>query len=91
MPPSHLSSACDVSSYRVDVVGGRRDPFIWQSRRGFHMLMHDHAPFAFHKQVLTYAFTDDTTARNGWRFSYVQVTRSIIAPIRAPLSERFQR
>ena len=88
MPPSHLPSACEVSSRRV--VGGR-DPFIWQSRRGFHMLMHDHAPFAFHKQVLTYAFTADTTARNGWRFSYVQVSRSIIAPIRAPLSERFQR
>ena len=52
------------------------------------MLMHDHAPFAFHKQVLTYAFTADTTARNGWRFSYVQVTRSTVAPIRAPLSFR---
>ena len=57
MPPCHLPSACEASSFRV--VGGRRDPFIWQSRRGFHMLMHDHAPFAFHKQVLTYAFTDD--------------------------------
>ncbi len=47
------------------------DPFLWQSPRGFHLLMHDHAPFPFHKQVITYGFTSDPSAINGWRFSYV--------------------
>jgi hypothetical protein len=36
------------------------------------MLMHDHEPFAFHKQVLTYAYTLDQSGLNGWVFSYVQ-------------------
>jgi len=34
--------------------------------------MHDHAPFAYHKQVLTYAFTADQSARRGWRFSHME-------------------
>ena len=51
------------------------DPFLWQSPRGFHMLMHDHAPFPFHKQVLTYAFTADKSAVNGWQFSHVEAAR----------------
>lgn len=32
-----------------------------QSPRGFHLLMHDHQPFDFHKQVLTYGYTTDPT------------------------------
>ena len=54
--------------------GGCRteDPFLWQSPRGFHLLMHDHQPFDFHKQVLTYGYTTDPTAVNGWSFSYVE-------------------
>jgi hypothetical protein len=27
------------------------DPFLWRTPRGFHLLMHDHQPFPFHKQV----------------------------------------
>lgn len=46
------------------------DPFIWQSRRGLHMLFHDHEPFAFHKQATAYAFTSDLSGRSGWVFSW---------------------
>ena len=31
--------------------------------------MHDHKPFAYHKQVITYAFTPDVSGRTGWVFS----------------------
>ena len=48
------------------------DPFFWQSKRGFHMLMHDHEPFAYHKQVLTYGYTTDVSAQSGWVFSYIE-------------------
>ena len=48
-------------------VRGHTDPFLWQSPRGFHLLMHDHEPFPFHKQVLTYAFTSDRSAMHGTR------------------------
>jgi hypothetical protein len=45
------------------------DPFLWQSKRGLHLLMHDHKPFPYHKQVITYAFTPDTSGLSGWVFS----------------------
>jgi hypothetical protein len=48
------------------------DPYLWQSPRGFHLLFHNHEPFAYHKQVLAYAFTTDISAVNGWKFSYVE-------------------
>merc|ERR1712137_405802 len=48
----------------------QEDPFPWQSPRGLHMLMHDHEPFDFHKQVLTYAFTEDLSGLTGWTFSW---------------------
>ena len=44
------------------------------------MLMHDHEPFPFHKQVLTYAFTADRTGVNGWRFSYVEAANGTNIP-----------
>lgn len=45
------------------------DPFLWRGPRGLHMLAHDHEPFPFHKQALTYAFTADPSGRGGWVFS----------------------
>ena len=44
------------------------DPFLWRSPRGWHMLLHDHKPFAFHKQVTAHAFTADPSAVGGWVF-----------------------
>ena len=35
-------------------------------------MTHDHAPFAFHKQVLAYAFTADRSALRGWKFMHVE-------------------
>ena len=60
--------------YADPSLGGCReeDPFFWQSPRGFHLLFHNHEPFAYHKQVLAYAFTTDRSAVNGWEFSYVE-------------------
>jgi len=47
----------------------QEDPFLWQSPRGLHLLFHNHVPFPFHKQVITYAFTPDVSGRTGWVLS----------------------
>ena len=73
--PYHMANPSILGcEYADPSLGGCReeDPFIWQSPRGFHLLFHNHEPFAFHKQVLAYAFTTDPSAVNGWVFSYVQ-------------------
>ena len=110
MPPSHLPSACEVSSRRVVSWGaagirssGSRGavstcscttmrPSLSTSRSS---PTHSPTTVSRHsyrwglgcillKMPATSLLTG--TARNGWRFSYVQVTRSTVAPIRAPLS-----
>ena len=45
------------------------DPFLFRTTRGWHMLLHDHQPFAFHKQVTVHAFTKDPSGISGWRFN----------------------
>ena len=45
------------------------DPFLFRTVRGWHMLLHDHKPFAFHKQVTVHAFTKDPAGIAGWRFN----------------------
>jgi hypothetical protein len=62
---------CQLSGALVSVERGVRD-LLRQSERGFHLLMHDHEPFAYHKQVLTYGYTEDRSAVHGWVFSYVE-------------------
>lgn len=73
--PYHMANPSIMTCENANPTDGgcrTEDPFFWQSPRGFHLLMHDHEPFAYHKQVLTYGFTTDTTAVNGWVFSYIE-------------------
>ena len=57
------------------------DAFFWRSPRGFHLLMHDHAPFPYHKQVITYAFTNDQSAIHNWQFSFIEAANGINVPV----------
>jgi len=52
------------------------DPFLWRSPRGWHMLLHDHQPFAFHKQAIVHAYTADPAGLDGWVFDNTTVAAS---------------